>query len=144
MTAKKPRSEHLPPGRPTVYSDDILSKLEEAFKADFKDEEACSHAGISTTTFYRWLNEVPGFREKIEAAKEWLFKIARKQLAKGVVEGTISPLELLDRRDRKRYSKQTNTEQETKVVVVDAQKVKAMDPQQLFDALRAAGIGSKE
>jgi predicted DNA-binding protein (UPF0251 family) len=133
-----------PGGRPTERTPEVVAKLEEAFKNDFKDEEACSHAGIHRATYYRWLNEDEKFRDKMEEAQQFLFKVARNKLAKGLQDGTISPTEYLDRRDRKRYSKQVTMDGEQKVVFMDAAKAKAMNPQELFDALRSAGIGSKE
>lgn len=130
-------------GRPSVYSEEVLRKLEEAFKSDFKDEEACSHAGISPATYYLWLNEIPGFSEKMHEAKQFLFKVARNKLAKGVMDGTISPLELLDRRDRKRYAKGQVNEEIVSFVPMDADALKKADPSAIFESLRAAGVGAR-
>lgn len=130
-------------GRPSKCTPEVLSKLEEAFKSDFKDEEACSHAGIGATTFYRWLNEDAAFREKIDTAKQFLFKFARNKLAKGVMDGTISPLELLDRRDRKRYAKGQVNEETIAHVFMDAEALKKADPSAIFESLRSAGVGAR-
>lgn len=130
-------------GRPTKLTPEVLAKLEEAFKSDFKDEEACSHAGIHPVTFYRWMNEDEEFRNKIETAKQFLFKFARNKLAKGVMDGTISPLELLDRRDRKRYAKGQVNEETVAHVFLDAEAVKKADPSAIFESLRAAGVGAR-
>ena len=39
-------------GRPTVMTEDVIRKLEDAFAHDLSDTEACLYAGIGRTTLF--------------------------------------------------------------------------------------------
>ena len=44
----------------------VVAKLEQAFAIDATIEEACSHAEISRDAYYRYLENHPEFRAKVE------------------------------------------------------------------------------
>ena len=50
--------------RPTVMSDDVLRKLEEAFAMGCTDAEACLYADIWPSTLYDYQSANPGFSER--------------------------------------------------------------------------------
>jgi hypothetical protein len=45
------KSRALVGGRPTVMTEEVMRKLEEAFSLDCTDEEACAYAGIGERTY---------------------------------------------------------------------------------------------
>ena len=58
-------------GRPTIYTDELVTKLESILKIGGSVVEACSYAMISKETYYRWLEEKPDFMTKMEAAQRY-------------------------------------------------------------------------
>jgi hypothetical protein len=57
-------------GRPTVMTDEVLRKLEEAFALGCTDLEACLYADIAKSTFYDYQIANPEFVERKEKLKE--------------------------------------------------------------------------
>ena len=57
-------------GRPPKMNMKIMIKLADAIQHNSNITDACSYAGISRDTFYRYLNSEPLFAEKISVAKE--------------------------------------------------------------------------
>ena len=49
--------------RPTVMTDEVVSKLEHAFSMGCTDLEACMYAGIAKATFYRYQEDNEDFRD---------------------------------------------------------------------------------
>lgn len=74
-------------GRPTVITDEEVRKLEEAFKCDCTDEEACAYAKISETAYYTRKRTDPTFRTKMEQAKQYVFLIAKKSVVGSMTKG---------------------------------------------------------
>mgnify|MGYP001588212669 CR=1 FL=1 len=70
--ARPSRAKVLPDpgGRPTVVTPEVVRKLEQAFSIDATITEACSYAGISRDTFYRWKDENPELYDKMESLRE--------------------------------------------------------------------------
>ena len=54
-------------GRPTIYTDELVTKLESILKIGGSVVEACSYAMISKETYYRWFEEKLRFMTKMEA-----------------------------------------------------------------------------
>jgi hypothetical protein len=59
----------MPAGRPTVMTDEVIRKLEDAFLSDATNEEACVYADICETAFYKYKAANPKFTENIERLK---------------------------------------------------------------------------
>ena len=57
-------------GRPTKRSPETVAKLEEAFSLGSTVVGACLYAGIGKNTYYRWCEEDPEFRDRMELLKE--------------------------------------------------------------------------
>ena len=51
-------------GRPTVITEEVLEKLEYAFRHSFSDKEACLHANISTSALYHYQEKNPEYKER--------------------------------------------------------------------------------
>jgi hypothetical protein len=89
-----------PVGRPTKMTPDTLTKLNYAFSLGCTDGEACFHADISTTTFYRYCEENPEFRDRKEVLKlNPVFK-ARKVLLDALdKDDTFTAHKVVERKD---------------------------------------------
>ena len=44
----------MPPGRPTVFCEEVCEKIIEAIEKGYNEEEACGYAGIGYRTYLRW------------------------------------------------------------------------------------------
>lgn len=75
-------------GRPTVITQEVLRKLEEAFSLGCTDLEACLYANISKSTLYDYQKANPDFLERKEKLKEAPILLARKT----VIDSLKNPL----------------------------------------------------
>ena len=82
-------------GRPNKINENVLSKLEDAFKYWMTDIEACLEADISTNTLYRYCEEHPEFRERKEELKNNPKRIAKRNIVDSIIKW--------DKDDSKRY-----------------------------------------
>ena len=71
-------------GRPTVITDEVLRKLDEAFAMGCTDLEACLFADISKTALYDYQQEHPEFAERKEKLKETPILLARSTVIKNL------------------------------------------------------------
>ena len=53
-------------GRPTVMTDEVVSKMEYGFMKGLNVTECCHYADISRTAFYDYLEKNPEFADRIE------------------------------------------------------------------------------
>ena len=82
--------------RPTVMTDEVVSKLEHAFSMGCTDLEACMYAGIAKATFYRYQEEV---------LKSNPFMLARTVLVKALQDGDVNTAhKMIDRREGSKVS----------------------------------------
>lgn len=75
-----------PLGRPTVFTDEVLQKLEQAFSLDCTDEEACVYADIAPSSLYNYQNSHPEFLERKKLLKQKLVLKARSVISKNLQE----------------------------------------------------------
>lgn len=68
-------------GRPSKFTEEVVRKLEEAFRCAWSDTDACAYAGISRETFYDWLNPERKFSDSFTKEMQEDF-IARINSAK--------------------------------------------------------------
>lgn len=90
-------------GRPTVFDEETLRKLDEAFLLGCTDGEAQFYANVSSSAFYAYQAENPDFKERKEKLKENPFFLARKS----VIEGFSNPelaLKYLERKKKDEFS----------------------------------------
>jgi cob(I)alamin adenosyltransferase len=64
-------------GRPSLLNEEMITKLEDIFKVGGTVDEACSFAGISKMTYYRWLKDNESFVTKMEAAQHYADVVAK-------------------------------------------------------------------
>lgn len=81
-SAKKPKSRKGIGGKPTVMTQETLTKLEYAFSIGATDREACLFAEINPDTLYEYQKKNPKFAEKKEALKEKPIFQARQAVIK--------------------------------------------------------------
>ena len=90
--------------RPTKMNETVVGKLEEIFRIYWTIQEACSQAGIDTSTYHDWVKKYPEFSNRMSAARDYAFIVARKTLFNAASQGSEkAAVEILKRRD-KRYN----------------------------------------
>ena len=105
MTKKKPRKTRaVTIGRPTVFTDYVLQKLDEAFMMDATVREACAFAGIAESTYDAEAAGNPAFLERMERAMQFPFMLAKKTVVEAM-KAKDGPLAMkwLKNRQRDRY-----------------------------------------
>ena len=96
-------------GRPTVMTQEVLGKLEEAFAIGASDEEACFYANICKQALYDYQNKKPEFTDRKEALKQKPILKARQTLVKSL-EDPVNAKWLLERKRKNEFSTKTETD----------------------------------
>lgn len=91
-------------GRPTVVTEDVLLKLEEAFILGCTDLEACFYANISSSTLYKYQDEHPEFSERKAQLKESPVLQARQSVIKHMKEDGNLAMKYLERKKKDEFS----------------------------------------
>jgi len=115
-------------GRPSVLADEnAVRKLEEAFQWDCNVSEACAHADISRSTYYKLLAEDDRFSCRMMSAQEWPFIMAKKIMFTQMIEGRDGTLALkfLERRQKESYA--TRQEHMNKYDALSMEELKAQE-----------------
>lgn len=87
-------------GRPTVITDEVVGKLEDAIKHGASITEACNVSGISRDTFYEHCRSDQKFSDKMERARSCLALAAKRNIAISIMSGNIkTSIWLLDKKD---------------------------------------------
>ena len=76
-----------PGGRPTVITEDVLSKLKAVLQRGISVKKACQHAKIGEKTFYRNYKENEEFRQLIDDWKNFATVIAGEVVVDSIVKG---------------------------------------------------------
>ncbi len=74
-------------GRPQKVDYKVMAKLEDALQYGATISEACYYAGISRDTFYRYFRNEDVFAKKMEAARNKLLFIAKRNVADAIMNG---------------------------------------------------------
>ena len=101
-------SDPNPVGRPTDFTPETVSKLEQAFAIDCSVEEACSYAEISRQTFYEWINKNKEFSDKIEQLREKPVLKARQTAVQKLGESYTNAMDYLKRKRRREFGDSTD------------------------------------
>lgn len=98
-------------GRPTVMTDEVIRKLEDAFSNGATDIQACFYADISKTAFYNYQQEHPEFLERKEGLKAQLGLIAKNVLGKAIRGGDANKASwYLERKESDEYGNKNKNE----------------------------------
>jgi hypothetical protein len=76
-------------GRPTVFDQETVHKLEQAFAIGCTVEEACSVSGVSRSAYYKRLEDDTHFMDKMERAKLFIVIQARHTVCNAIRAGDI-------------------------------------------------------
>src|SRR4051812_44422694 len=104
MTKKRAKTKAVTIGRPTVFTPEVILKLEEAFKLDCTDGEAGAYAGIGQATSCAERARNPEFQDRIDRYKEFPVMLAKKSVLTALAtdDGALA-LKWLKNRQRDRY-----------------------------------------
>lgn len=80
MSIKKNRK----PGRPTVFTNEVINKLEDAYLLGCSDREACFLAGVSAAALYNYQKANPDFIERKQALKDNVTIQARRKVLEAI------------------------------------------------------------
>lgn len=111
-------------GRPTKLTNDVVKKLEEAFKYDFTIDEACYYAGISRESYYNYCEKDKTFLTKMDAAKAFVAMAAKKNVARAITdENSIeNSWKYLQKRQPDLYSEKQKIETNSAVTLEEVLK----------------------
>lgn len=93
-----------PGGRPTIMTEDVVRKLEEAFLLGCSDAEACLVADISETALYEYQKANPKFTERKRLLKENPVYLARKSVISSMGNDGDLALKFLERKRKDEFS----------------------------------------
>ena len=74
-------------GRPTVFTEEVLQKLEAAFRVGSSVESACIYAEISERAFYYKLDKDEGFLQRIRRAQNFAIMMLHKTIYRAINDG---------------------------------------------------------
>lgn len=103
-------------GRPTIVTEEIIHKLNEAFALGCSDLEACFYADISKSTLYNYQNKNSEFVERKEELKEKPVFEARKSVISAMKTDGALALKYLERKKKDEFSLKTESEVKNTVV----------------------------
>lgn len=106
---KHMKSKKSNAGRKSVFTENNLRKLEEAFSLGAKNTDACAHADISEAAFYAFCKEHPEKKERFERLKTKPILKALNTLNRGIESDPDLALKYLERKRKDEYSTQTET-----------------------------------
>lgn len=69
MTARKPKDERLPLGRPSGFQPEFVSQATKLCALGATDAELAAFFEVSARTIYRWISEYPDFCQALKVAK---------------------------------------------------------------------------
>lgn len=91
-------------GRPTVFDQDTVRKLEQAFAMGCTVEEACYISGVSRSAYYKRLEDDIHFMDKMERAKLFMIIQARHTVYKAIQAGDVkTSMWFLERKRRDEF-----------------------------------------
>ena len=87
-------------GRPTVMTNDVIRKLEDAFMWGCTDLEACCYADISKTSLYEYCQKNELFAERKETLKNQPIMKARRIIDNALNDNDLNTANrVVDRKD---------------------------------------------
>lgn len=96
--------------RPTVMTEEVIAKLEEAFAWGCTDIEACLWADIGEKTLYNYQEKHPEFLQRKEALKQTPVMKARKAVTGAFSSDPKLALQYLERKKKDEFSLKTEQE----------------------------------
>lgn len=98
-------------GRPSVFTEKTLQKLERAFSYGLSDREACLYAGIAPSSLYKYCNDNADFSELKELLKDKPKMRAKIVVAQRLNKGDVNLAKwYLETRASDEFGTKTTTE----------------------------------
>ena len=91
-------------GRPTVMTNEVVRKLEQAFAHDCTVEEACLYAGISRETYYAFCRKRPDFSDRITLLRHTAILVARRTIIEALPHNPALAMKYLERKRPQEFS----------------------------------------
>ena len=110
-------------GRPTIFTDATLQKLEQGFKIGLTDEECCAYADIAMASLYNYQNANPEFLEKKRKWKQNPIAKAKHTIYKNLDDAKTAQW-YLERKCKEEFSTQSKVELQgnaLNIIVADKQ-----------------------
>lgn len=89
----------------TVLTEDKVQVLEKSLMSDFTIEEACHQAGIPISTFYNNYYQNEEFKSRINAARDFPFRIWKRKIMQAVTSNDFNDYEFILKRLKLRQPK---------------------------------------
>lgn len=89
----------------TVLTEDKVQVLEKSLMSDFTIEEACHQAGIPISTFYSNYYQNEEFKTRINAARDFPFRIWKRKIMQAVTSNDFNDYEFILKRLKLRQPK---------------------------------------
>ena len=121
MTKKKNPKDYKKIGRPTVFTPEVLQKLEQGFKIGLTDTECCCYADVNLSTLYEYQKRNPEFLYKKEKWKQFPIAKAKNTIFQSLDDPKTAQW-YLERKCKEEFSTQSKLELESKginIVVAD-------------------------
>ena len=110
-------------GRPTVFTEEVVGKLKEAFLNDCNIEQVCRYAGIHKDSYYSYIKENKEFSDEITLLRNDLKLKSKFNVAKKIREGDIDLSKwYLERRSKEEFSLKVITDNINKNIDIDPTK----------------------
>ena len=95
----------MPGGRPTKMTQEVVSKLEEAFLWGCTDSEACLYADINPRTLYRYCEDNEEFSQRKEVLKQNPLMRSRRVVMDALDNGDLNTAhKVIDRKEGKKVA----------------------------------------
>ena len=76
-------------GRPTVFDQDTVHKLEQLFSLGCTTDEACRISGVSRSAYYKKIETDHDFMDKMERSKLYAIFLARQTIVREIQAGNV-------------------------------------------------------
>lgn len=126
-------------GRPTMFTEELVNKLEDAFQLGCDVSEACYYANISRTAYYKFLRRYPYFVDRFETLRERPALRARISVTEGIEKDPRLALDYL--RNKKNDEFGTKDKVEASVTLDAKNKLRTMES--IINDIRARTRGKR-
>lgn len=137
---KKGAKKDAPPvGRPTIFSDEVINKLEYAYSNDFNDSEAAYYAEISPGTLSKKYKNDPEFFERMQRFKNKTRQAAKMVISAAITSGEVKTAQwYAEHKMSDEYSDKTEQVVQADVNAVVANPFEHMSKKEIRAVLRGA------
>lgn len=104
-------------GRPIVFDEKVVEKLEEAFAMDCTVSEACLFAGIDRKTYYNNVKQGDELFLRFEALRDTPILKARSTIVRGLERSSSDAQWYLSRKRKAEFSEKTEVEVSGKLTI---------------------------